>query len=140
MTFKYALLRPDAESPVRKHPTDAGVDVFAVEPMWVQPLSSATVHTGVTVEVKPGWMVEIRPKSRSNFLIGAGIVDAGYQGEIMVKVVNFTDEPLLIKQGDPVAQLIKVKIETEPVEQLRLEDIHVEVSARGATGGILGNS
>ena len=35
-------------------------------------------------------MLEIRPKGRNNHLVGSGIVDAGYQGEILVKVVNYS--------------------------------------------------
>jgi dUTP pyrophosphatase len=136
MTLKFALLDPAASAPSRKHPTDAGVDVFSNETVRIAPFSYRVVHTGVTFEVPEGTMLEIRPKGRNNHLIGSGIVDAGYQGEILVKVVNYSWRPLRIQPGEAIAQLVQIPVICEPVEELPLEEIHKDRSQRGGSGGI----
>ncbi len=136
MTLKFSLLNPAAKRPSRNHPSDAGVDVYASEDVRIAPFSYRVVHTGVTFEVPEGTMLEIRPKGRNNHLIGSGIVDAGYQGEILVKVVNYSWRPLRIRRGDAIAQLVQIPVICEPVEELPLEEIHHERSSRGGTGGI----
>lgn len=136
MALKFAKLDPRAITPMRKHPTDAGVDVYANEEVRIAPFSYRVVHTGVTFEVPPGTMLEIRPKGRNNHLIGSGIVDAGYQGEIVVKVVNYSWRRLQIHQGEAIAQLVQIPVMCEPVEELQPQEIHREGSSRGDTGGI----
>ena len=64
--------------------------------------SAARVHTGLSFEVGPDFMLLAKPKSGSDFLLGAGVIDPGYQGEILIKVVNYTPSPLTIPAGvDP---------------------------------------
>lgn len=136
MPLRFARLIPDAVAPSRKHPADAGVDVHASENVHIPPFSYRVVHTGVTFEVPDGTMLEIRPKGRNNHLIGAGVVDAGYQGEILVKVVNYSWRALKIKKGEAIAQVVQLPVICEPVEELPAAEIHSRYSARGAEGGI----
>lgn len=139
-TIKAAKLREDAILPTRKHPDDAGIDFYSVESVWIQPNNFKIVKTGITVEIPKGYVGLMKPKSRSNFLLGAGVIDAGYQGEIQIKVANVGLGTLTIAYGDPIAQMLIVPVETPAVEEVPLSEIHQEVSERGATGGILGNS
>jgi dUTP pyrophosphatase len=136
MTFRFALLDPEAKAPARKHFTDAGVDVYSLEDAILWPFSYKNVHTGITVEVPEGTMLEVRPKGRNNHLVGSGIIDAGYQGEIVVKLVNYTWKPMRICKGDAIAQLVQLPVICEPVEEIPLEQIHAQKSTRGASGGI----
>ncbi|MCX6055469.1 MAG: dUTP diphosphatase [Chloroflexi bacterium] len=136
MTLLFARLFPDAVPPIRKHAGDAGVDVCALNSLTIPPFSFRLVHTGLTFEIPEGTMLEIRPKGRNNHLIGSGIVDAGYQGEIVVKVVNYSWRFLRIKKGDAVAQLVQLPVLCEPVEEVALERIHSQGSLRGKSGGI----
>jgi dUTP pyrophosphatase len=136
MPIKFARLDPLAKAPVRKHATDAGVDVFALEDVTVHPFSYANVHTGITVEVPAGTMLEVRPKGRNNHLVGAGVIDAGYQGEIVVKVVNYTWRAMRLWSGDAIAQLVQLPVICEAVEEVPIDQIHIEKSARGDSGGI----
>ena len=137
MTLKFAKLHPRAKAPVRKHPTDAGVDVFADGLVFVEPHAYQIVHTGLTFEIDRSCMLLAFPKSGSNFLIGGGVFDPGYQGEILVKVVNFGDEELCIDRGDAVCQLVQVPILTDPLEEMPLGQIHQVASDRGTDGGIV---
>lgn len=136
MTLKFARLDPDAAAPSRKHPTDAGVDVYANEDVRIAPFSYRVVHTGVTFNIPEGTLLQVWPKGRNNHLLGAGVIDAGYQGEIMIKVVNYSWKPLRIRRGDAIAQLVHLPVITELVEESPLEEIHRERSARAADGGI----
>lgn len=82
-------------------------------------------------------MLLAKPKSGSDFLLGAGVIDPGYQGEIIIKVVNYTPTPLTIGKGSALAQLVQVAILTDPVEEISPDQIHSARSARGGDGGIV---
>ena len=138
MPLKFARIDTNAKSPSRKHPTDAGVDVYALTNITLCPFSYGNIRTGVTFDIPAGTMLEVRPKGRNNHLIGAGVIDAGYQGEIVVKVVNYTWKPMRIKRGDAIAQLVQVPVICDPVEEVDAAHIHAEKSARGGSGGIHG--
>ena len=137
--LNYAILRPGAKPPTRKHPTDAGVDVYSNEPgsITVEPHTCAILRTGVTFEIPDGLMLQAWPKSKNNHLVGAGILDPFYQGEVLVKVVNYSDNPLQINAGDPIAQLVLVPVLCLPLQELSQADIHQQTSARAGTGGIV---
>jgi dUTP pyrophosphatase len=136
-TIRMARLRPGAVLPSRKHPQDAGLDLFAAEESLLPPHGSVIVPSGITVEIPDGFVGLVKPKGRSDHLIGAGVVDAGYQGEILVKLVNPSERQLRIHRGDAIAQLLIVPIETPEVEEVSPDEIHKQASTRGATGGIV---
>lgn len=137
MSFDFARLQWDAVAPVRKHADDAGVDVFAAGDVWIWPFSMGKVHTGVTVDIPRGTALLVWPKSGGDHVIGAGVLDAGYTGEVMVKILNYRPWPIRIKAGAPLGQLVKVNVLTEPVVEHPLAEMHRAFSERGATGGIL---
>lgn len=136
MPLYYSRLDQQAVAPTRKHPTDAGVDVYANEDARIAPFSYRVVHTGVTFDIPEGTLLQVWPKGRNNHLLGAGVIDAGYQGEIMIKVVNYSWKPLRIHRGEAIAQLVHLPVITEPVQEVPLEEIHSVRSARAADGGI----
>lgn len=136
-TIRIARLRDDARLPTRKHPADAGLDLYAVEGATLPPHSAAIVPTGVTVEVPEGLVALIKPKGKNDHLLGAGVVDAGYQGEILVKVVNPFDRPLVIGAGDAIGQMLLLPVFTPAVEEVSTQEIHHQSSARGGSGGIV---
>lgn len=136
MPLYYSRLDQQAVAPTRKHPTDAGVDAYANEDVRIAPFSYRVVHTGVTFDIPEGTLLQVWPKGRNNHLLGAGVIDAGYQGEIMIKVVNYSWKPLRIHRGEAIAQLVHLPVITEPVQEVPLEEIHSVRSARAADGGI----
>lgn len=138
MTLKFARLTPQAAAPTRKHPTDAGVDVYASEDVRIPPFSCRVVTTGITCEVPKGTLLQAWPKSRHDHLLGAGVIDAGYQGEIKIKVVNYSWKPLRIRRGDAIAQLVQLPVICEALEELSLGEIHQVRSDRARSGGIHG--
>jgi dUTP pyrophosphatase len=136
MPLNFARLQPDAYPPTRKHAYDAGMDVYSIEDATIWPFSYRNIHTGITLEIPAGYMLLAKPKGRNNHLLGAGVIDAGYQGEIVIKVVNYSWKPLRIVKGMAVAQLIQIPVICEPVLEINKEEIHKDMSERGSSGGI----
>jgi dUTP pyrophosphatase len=136
-TIKIAKIDPNAFLPSRKHPADAGLDIYANCHIIIEPHSTSIVSTGITLEITSGFVGLLKPKGRNNHLLGAGVVDAGYQGEILVKVANISDHPLKIKPGDAIGQLLILPILTPEVLEVDPAQIHNENTSRGNTGGIV---
>ena len=136
--IKTAKITDRAFLPTRKHPDDAGIDFYSVENKTIPPHSFDVIRTGITIEIPRGYVGLMMPKSRNNHILGAGVIDAGYQGEILIKLANLTDSPLIIEYGMAIAQMLILPIITPDVEEIPLSQIHAEKTDRGATGGILG--
>ena len=135
--LRVARVRPNATLPGRKHPEDAGIDLYAAEETSVPPHSFSIVPTGVTMDIPPGTVGLLKPKGRSNHLLGAGVVDAGYQGEILIKVANPTAEMLVFKPGDAVGQMLLIPVLMPQVTEVSAEEIHAQRTQRGGSGGIV---
>ena len=105
-------LRADATVPVRAHPTDAGLDLCAVEPTDLAPGARAAVPTGLAVAIPAGWAGLVVPRSGLALRHGVtvanapGLIDAGYRGELRVILVNLGAETHHIAAGDRIAQLV----------------------------------
>lgn len=134
--FKFAREDSTVKVPVRKHEDDAGVDVFANENVVILPFSMKRVHTGLYIEIPRGQAVFAWPKGGSPYLLGAGVFDAGYQGEVMIKIANYSPIPMVIRKGTPIAQLVKTVVSTEQLQEVPKKELHPTKSARGSTGGI----
>jgi dUTP pyrophosphatase len=135
MKLKVMKLHPNAIIPTRKNPTDAGLDLYALEDYSIGHHGYCICHTGISIEVPEGYFFLIKPKGRNNHLIGSGVVDAHYEpGEFLVKIVNYSNNYIDIEYGDAIAQIILIPILTPELEEV--EDIEA-VSERSATGGIV---
>ncbi len=107
----------------------AGVDLRAnvMEPSTLQPLERAIVKTGLYIELPIGYEAQVRPRSGLaakkgiTVLNAPGTIDADYRGEIGVILVNLSNEPFTIENGERIAQLIIAKHERaiwEEVDEL----------------------
>jgi dUTP pyrophosphatase len=112
------LLDPGLPQPSYAHEGDAGADLVAAEDVTLGPGERALVGTGVAIALPPGYAGFVHPRSGLAARFGVsivnapGTVDAGYRGEIKVNLVN-TDrsEPVRLRRGDRIAQLIVQKVE-----------------------------
>lgn len=135
----FSKLESNAKLPTRKNPTDAGLDLYAYVPYDIK-LSPGDVYicrTGIVASIPTGMFGWITNKSRNNFLIGGGIIDEGYQGELLVKIMNVTNEDLYVKNEQAIAQLLILTCQRLPVEEVPAKEIFSEKTARGITGGIV---
>jgi len=137
MELKVRRVDDRARLPTRAYPDDAGLDLYALEPVELEPGERASVRTGICVEIPPGLAGLVLPRSglaarHGVALVNApGLIDAGYRGEVEVLLLN-TDrvDPVRLEAGDRVAQLLITRIETpEPVDVEELA-----LSERGAGG------
>lgn len=144
-TIFFKRIHPLALLPTYATPGSSGMDVASVATDDVYPRAVVVVlpgqrmliPTGLQAEIPPGYEIQVRAKSgRANkegltVLNGPGTVDSDYRGEIKVLVVNLGQEPVSIRQGEKVAQLVVM-----PVEQAVIREIQGELSqtARGDGG------
>lgn len=112
-------LQPGAISPTRAHPTDAGLDLYAMHGGCVKAGQTATFHTGVHVELPEGTAGVLLPKSglmTRKDILTFGLVDEGYDGEIMVHMFNEGPNDQTIEAGDKISQMVILPVLYEPVE------------------------
>tara|TARA_R100000664_G_scaffold19150_1_gene28274 strand:- start:575 stop:1042 length:468 start_codon:yes stop_codon:yes gene_type:complete len=148
MDLKVARLREDAKLPHRVYPTDAGMDLFYCpngdrihiireEGRAVEPRESVLLPTGIRVEVPYGYMLEVKNKSgvasKRQLVVGACVVDPGYEGELYVNLHNLGLSTQYIKPGTKIAQAVLVPISHCGVEEVTLEDFDKQ-SQRGSGG------
>ena len=140
-----SLLRLDPELPAPSyaHPGDAGADIHAAVEVTLQPGERALVPTGIALALPEGFVALVHPRSglaaRHGISIvnAPGTVDAGYRGEVKVCLVNTdTDEPVTVRRGDRIAQLVIQRFETAAfVEVVDLPDSARGDGGYGSTGG-----
>src|ERR1035441_1912292 len=99
--LRVKLLEEGARAPVVAHPgEDLGYDVFALTGVVLAPRISAKVRTGIAVEARhpaTGEPLGLLVRDRSSMAARgiattAGVIDAGYRGEILILMTNLTDE------------------------------------------------
>jgi len=138
MELKVKKMSPDAKLPLYGHKGDAGMDLFSSMEYVLQKSEVFAVPTGISVEIPKGYVGLIWDKSGVS-LKGAhrlaGVVDAGYRGEIKVVMVNLGKDPFVIDKGMKIAQLlIQPVVEAEVVEVEDLEDSSRGEGGFGSTG------
>jgi len=128
-----------AKLPVVAHPgEDLGYDVFALEGVVLEPHRTVRVRTGISVEARhpgSGAALGLLVRDRSSMAAKgiattAGVIDAGYRGEVQIVMTNLGREPIELKAGEKIAQMIPVPVLTGAVEEVET----LEESARLAKG------
>jgi dUTP pyrophosphatase len=121
----------------------AGMDLRAQldEPVTLQPLGRAIIKTGLFIELPVGYEAQVRPRSGLaakkgiTVLNSPGTVDADYRGEIGVILVNLSQEPFVVENGERIAQLVIAKHErAEWIEVTELSETSRGAGGFGSTG------
>jgi dUTP pyrophosphatase len=141
MKITYLKLDSELPTPSHAHPHDGGVDLYASEPVSLEPGRRALVPTGVAVAIPRGYAGLVVPRSGLAVRQGLGVVnapgliDAGYRGEIKVVLVNHGHEAVSLARGERIAQLVIVPVvEQEWVEADDLPDSRRGEGGFGSTG------
>ncbi|MBI2280909.1 MAG: dUTP diphosphatase [Bacteroidetes bacterium] len=116
----------------------AGLDLRANidSPLTLNSLERVLVKTGLFIELPIGYEAQVRPRSGLAFKNGVtvlntpGTIDADYRGEIGVILVNLSNTPFVIEDGERVAQLVIAK--HEQAEWVLVEEL--AETERGAGG------
>lgn len=135
LILKVKKLDEKAVIPRRANVSDAGYDLSSIESLVIPPRSMRLVSTGLAVEVPPGSYGRVAPRSglavKQCIDVGAGVIDAGYRGEVKVVLFNHdAQRDFKIEVGDRIAQLILECIRTPDV----MECEELNETARGSGG------
>jgi len=121
----------------------AGMDLAAniSENVTIFPGKTALIGTGIYIELPPGYEAQVRARSGLAVKYGIGLVngigtiDSDYRGEIKVILINWGEEPFIVRNGDRVAQMVVCKYErAEFIKSDRLSETERESGGFGHTG------
>ena len=116
--------------PAYATPQSAGLDLRAnIEaPITLHPLERRLVPTGLHIALPDGYEAQVRPRSGLALKHGItvlntpGTVDADYRGEIMVLLVNFSNEDFVVKDGERIAQMVIAQYAKAAFESVEVLD------------------
>ena len=143
LTLELKILDPrfGAEWPLPAYATaaSAGMDLRAAltAPLTLAPGDSALVPSGIAIHIgDPGWCALVVPRSglghKHGLVMGnlVGVIDADYQGPLMISCWNRGNQPYTIEAGDRIAQLLLV-----PVAQAQLKVVTAFAPTQRGEGG-----
>jgi|SRR3989344_2277051 len=134
MNIPVKKLHPDAKIPQYAHPGDAGMDFFSLEELVIKPGETKQIKTGIAIAIPSGYVGLFWDKSgiaaKHSVHSMAGVIDAGYRGEILIVLRNFGQNDFVISKHMKVAQML-----VQPVHSVTIvETDNLDVTARN-TGG-----
>jgi len=140
VTVAVERLAHGADLPLPRYATadSAGMDLLAAvaDAVTLAPGERRLVPTGLAIALPPGYEAQVRPRSGLalkhglTVLNAPGTIDADYRGEVGVILVNLGQEPVGLRRGDRIAQLV-----VAPVSRARWEEVSgLAPSERGAGG------
>jgi len=155
MNLRVCRIRSEAQLPTRAYESDAGMDIYycpndkVLPPLMVEegipisPRQSVLMSTGIKVEVPSGHMLEIKNKSgiasKRQLIVGACVVDPGYNGELFVNLQNIGLTTQHIQPGDKIAQAVLVPVVHCGIEEVQEDTLNINTQ-RGEGGfGSTGN-
>ena len=120
MILEYYSMPHGKHKPVRANPSDAGLDLRfnpqddKMLPVVVQPGGSVILGTGLKFGVPHGYMIQIMNRSgnaaKKQLMVGACVVDSGYDGEVFVNLHNIGPNAQTINAGDKIAQAVVIPV------------------------------
>ncbi len=116
MLLEYYKMR--GVCPTRANPSDAGLDLYFNpedgNAVLLQPGYGAVLQTGLKFGIPHGYMLEIKNRSgvaaKKSLIVGACVVDSGYEGEVFVNLHNIGVLRRKIEPGMKIAQAVLVPI------------------------------
>ena len=124
-------------------PQSAGMDLRAnlSEAVTLQPLERRLIPTGLHIALPAGYEAQVRPRSGLALKKGItvlntpGTIDADYRGEIGVVLINLSQEPFVVNDGERIAQMVIARHEQADIVQVEeLTDTERGTGGFGHTG------
>jgi len=121
------ILRVSSEAvlPTRAHPDDAGLDLYGLEDIILEAGQGKVAKTGIALALPPGHVGLVADRSslaKRGIKTAGGIIDAGYRGEIHIVLWNISGEPIQLKRGERIAQLLILPVATPAVVEVNTLD------------------
>lgn len=116
----------------------AGMDLRAniLESFTLQPLERRLIPTGLHIALPEGYEAQVRPRSGLalkhgiTVLNSPGTIDSDYRGELMVLLINLSQDPFTVNDGERIAQLVIARHEQAVLTAVEVLD----KTERGAGG------
>ena len=152
MMIEYVRVRGDVKPPERANPSDAGLDVFfcpddaAVSAIKIPAGGSVILATGLRFGVPHGYMMQAMNRSgiaaKRSLVVGAHVIDSGYDGEVFINLHNIGKEMQVVKAGAKIAQLVMIPVVPFRALETHNDDLYnwypITISERG--DGALGST
>ena len=151
MILEYYSMPHAKHKPVRANPSDAGLDLkynpdVGSQPVSIEPGQSMILGTGLKFGVPHGYMIQIMNRSgnaaKKKLMVGACVVDSGYDGEVFVNLHNIGKKAQIINPGDKIAQAVVIPVVPARFVETSNDNLYewapITISDRGA--GALGST
>lgn len=150
MIIEFMRVKDGVKVPTRSNPSDAGLDIYAHvgkmgEFVEVLPNQSVLVPTGLKFGVPHGYMLQVMNRSsvaaKRGLVVGAHVIDSGYDGEVFINLHNVGSRSQEIYHGDKIAQLVMIPIVPFRAYEILDDQLYVQpitISNRG--DGALGST
>jgi len=157
MLLEYAVVHDNVFPPTRANPSDVGLDLFfspdvklgdfdkeknmPLGSIVIMPSQCMKLRTGLRFAVPHGFCLEIKNRSsvssKKELLVGGGVIDPGYDGEVVIILHNVGRSPQMIKPGDKIAQAVLfpvIHVRPISVDNRELYKDNIAISNRGSNG------
>lgn len=134
--LKVQKIHSEAIIPNYAHKGDAGLDLYSVEEVKINPSETALIKTGIKIELPPQTEAQVRPRSGLALKYGItvlntpGTIDEGYRGEIGVVLINHGKQIFAVEKGMKIAQMV-----VKPVWYVEVDEVEELSETERAEGG-----
>ena len=122
MKIKAKKLNTEAIIPKHNLTGDAGIDLYSVEDVTIEPGERYAVATGLAFELPEGYVALIWDKSgialKKGIKTMGGVIEYTYRGEYKIILLNTSDQTFQVKKGEKIAQMLVQPIMTVEVEEV----------------------
>jgi dUTP pyrophosphatase len=137
--IKIKKLNPDAIIPHYAHEGDAGMDLYSIEDITLNPQERAIISTGLAIELPVGYCALIWDKgglaAKNGIKTMGGVFEHTYRGEYKIILLNTSNQAYSVKKGEKIAQvLIQPIISAEIKEVSNLTETKRGEGRFGSTG------
>jgi len=148
--IEYHRTHFNSHPPTRGNPSDAGLDVYfspkTREAVTIEPGQSVILPTGLKFGVPHGYMLEVKNRSsvasKRSLIVGACVVDSGYDGEVFVNLHNIGNETQVVDPHTKIAQVVMTPVVSFRALETQNPDLYgwypITISDRG--DGALGST
>ena len=109
MSITIIEVKNELLEPRKAHIEDAGFDLCCSRRLELKPFEIVKAETGVKFSIPKGNVGFVLPRSSISLkgvLVHTGVIDCGYTGEISVVMQNLTNQTIVFKKYNRIAQLV----------------------------------
>ena len=142
LKLNFCRIRP-VKSPAKANDIDAGIDFFVPDGLdaldyFIDPGKDILIPAGIQVDVPEGWCLTFFNKSgrstKNKLVVGAQVVDSGYQGEIHLHVFNLGTTGVELRAGEKLVQGLLMPVPKVDLQEVDILELFTEKSNRGDGG------